>query len=1155
MNQPDPTAAFALAGALGPSLLAGLVVLLLGRPSPLPGALFWAGAVATLSLTAIAPLLPQGPFLAPIGTLAAAVAVAAGTASCDGLGRQALWKSALAAALVIALGVWGWRGGHLDGVGPLIHLATAGILGFAALLVLAPARPAAGPGRPALAPNPAPALALVLGTGWFALLALRPETLSPFVGEVASIGACAGLVIVLTADLARRRAIEGEQQTALRAAAAARDEAFDAVGTEWLWRTDADHRIIELSPNASRLLGEEQAGELRGKRFWECSSAPTSGAVWGELWNDLAAGRPFADFVYEAPGTDGSRFIRISGRARFSRGKVDGYFGTGADVTVEHRARRRSEGLEQSIQATLDSMPVGLLLLDSADRILLANATYLAHAGPAADRIRPGVSFREVVESLLDAGLYNVPAAERRQFVDERMKLHRQHSYRFEAPLPKGRVAQVVAHRTASGACVMTWTDVTETRRRETALALLVGRKSDGRSFLETACEAFAKLVGYRWAALARRLGNDEFELIALWGDWPFQPPMRYGASGTPCEAIYDGGGVCFVPRAAASRYPNDVLLGDMGAEAYLGELLKDSSGNPMGHLLAMHDQPDIDGQRHADVRALIAGWASAELQRLSAQEEGERSATLLQIQLDHIREGIMIFDRAKKVVAINRRMGELLDVPLAELTTGSHEEATRRLAARGEFGAGDANQIVRQRLQLLEQQRPVSQSRRRPNGRVLAETFTPLPDGGVVAVFTDITERDRFERALTASERRYRSISELTTDLVFAIRPEPGSTWRAEWLAGRLPDIKNIPDAARASLDQWRAAVNRDDLPKLLDGLAALMRGETRIDEIRFLGPADEVVWLRLSARPVVSPEGGEVVQILGCAQNVTERKVAEHGMLQAKEAAELANRTKSEFLANMSHELRTPLNAIIGFSEIMQRELLGPLGDPRYRDYSRDIWESGTHLLEIINDILDVSKAEAGMLILDETPFALREAVAGSLRLMAPRAERGEVRLINLVPDDLPPVAADQRRMKQVLLNLLSNAVKFTPGGGEVAVEARVDRGRGILLRVTDTGIGIPEDQLQRIMEPFTQVDSGFDRQHEGTGLGLPLSNALVRLHGGHLSLKSRLGGGTVAEIWLPPQRITDLPNPAPAEPFLPELAVAPGQPATGDDQHPAQ
>jgi signal transduction histidine kinase len=239
------------------------------------------------------------------------------------------------------------------------------------------------------------------------------------------------------------------------------------------------------------------------------------------------------------------------------------------------------------------------------------------------------------------------------------------------------------------------------------------------------------------------------------------------------------------------------------------------------------------------------------------------------------------------------------------------------------------------------------------------------------------------------------------------------------------------------------------------------------------------------------------------------------------AKEEAETADRAKSEFLANMSHELRTPLNAIIGFSDMMISEAMGPLPNQHYRGYVKDIHASGTHLLSIISDILDLSKASAGKLELTESWFDAREAVNSACRLMRQRIDGAGLSLIITLPPDAVSIYADERKLKQMLLNLLSNAYRFTPEGGRI--ECRLDlEEEGIIFSVSDTGIGIAAEHLDRVLKPFVQIEPSYRRMHEGTGLGLALVKAMAELHGGDLRLESTPGAGTSAFVFLPLTRL---------------------------------
>jgi len=235
----------------------------------------------------------------------------------------------------------------------------------------------------------------------------------------------------------------------------------------------------------------------------------------------------------------------------------------------------------------------------------------------------------------------------------------------------------------------------------------------------------------------------------------------------------------------------------------------------------------------------------------------------------------------------------------------------------------------------------------------------------------------------------------------------------------------------------------------------------------------------------------------------------------------SEAANRAKNDFLAIMSHELRTPLNAIIGFSEIIANQMFGPIGQDKYADYAQDIRSSGTHLLSIINDILDISKAEAGKLELEEEPIDPVEALNRSMHMFRQRASEIGVDLSFRVRDEIPWIIADPRLFNQVAINLTSNALKFTPEGGRVWIDIGLDARGNFALSVRDTGIGIKDEDSKRIFEPFIQVENAMSRTHQGTGLGLPLVRKIMSLHGGTVELQSKVGEGTTVVATFPKNR----------------------------------
>ncbi|PIW29134.1 MAG: hypothetical protein COW30_05770 [Rhodospirillales bacterium CG15_BIG_FIL_POST_REV_8_21_14_020_66_15] len=283
---------------------------------------------------------------------------------------------------------------------------------------------------------------------------------------------------------------------------------------------------------------------------------------------------------------------------------------------------------------------------------------------------------------------------------------------------------------------------------------------------------------------------------------------------------------------------------------------------------------------------------------------------------------------------------------------------------------------------------------------------------------------------------------------------------------------------------------------------------------------------YARINGAPVFADDG-TFLGYRGFARDVTRERLSDQALRTAKEEAELANRAKTEFLANMSHELRTPLNSIIGFSDILANETFGPVNVPQYKEYAGDINDAGKHLLQIINDLLDLARIERGQMNLNERRLDLALLVNACHRLVRERALEAGVSLMIDCPAGLPPLLADELRVKQALVNLLSNAIKFTERGGAVCVVARRQEDGAVRLTVSDTGIGISPENMAVALSEFGQVDGTLTRTHEGTGLGLTLSRKLIELHGGVLEMESEVGKGTSVHLLFPASRSLRLPH----------------------------
>lgn len=396
--------------------------------------------------------------------------------------------------------------------------------------------------------------------------------------------------------------------------------------------------------------------------------------------------------------------------------------------------------------------------------------------------------------------------------------------------------------------------------------------------------------------------------------------------------------------------------------------------------------------------------------------------------------------------------------------------------------------------------------------------------DPAILTVMRDVTERLAAERKVRDAEsREAMTAANLPGALFQRVRDAEGEVAFTYASAG-LSDLLDLsPEQLLDDADSFFTRVDAPDRARVAEAFEKAGRASKPLEvEYSWTRGSGRRVWVRCIARAHSGDDGTTVWE--GMLLDVTVRKDATLELTAAKEAAEAANHTKSEFLANMSHELRTPLNAIIGFSEVIMTELLGPLGTPSYRDYARDINGSGRHLLGVINDILDLSKIEAGQHALNETTVDLCQAIRECLKL-APRRNDAQPLPESIVvecPADLPAVRADDRKIRQILINLLSNSSKFTPSDGRIVVSARRQVGRGISVSVEDSGIGMSEDEVRIALSPFGQLEGSMARKFEGTGLGLPLSQSLIELHGGTLHVESKKGAGTKVTIAFPEERI---------------------------------
>jgi PAS domain S-box-containing protein len=388
-------------------------------------------------------------------------------------------------------------------------------------------------------------------------------------------------------------------------------------------------------------------------------------------------------------------------------------------------------------------------------------------------------------------------------------------------------------------------------------------------------------------------------------------------------------------------------------------------------------------------------------------------------------------------------------------------------------------------------------------------------PDGRVTSVLGvchDVSKQIHAEEAREKAQEMYRVMAEQASDVIMLYAPGGRILFASNALErvlkrktfeieeGRFYDLVHPDDRDEAQKIRVRPKPN-----EIKTAVYRIRRGD------------GAYIWLETTTRGVFDENTGEYKNLISVSRDVTQRKTYELEIQAARERAEAANRAKSTFLANMSHELRTPLNAIIGFAELMRQRMFGTLGSPRYEEYATLIYDSGQLLLDLISDVLDMAKIEAGKMDMNLEHIDVKQAAEDCTRLLRQRADATRVTLAASLPDEPVSIVADRRAFKQVILNLLSNALKFTPQGGRVELAVRLKTAQ-MILSVRDTGIGIPESELSRLGQPFEQVCADPMLAKAGTGLGLALVRALAERHGGAMKIASKEGQGTEVTVELP-------------------------------------
>ncbi len=506
-------------------------------------------------------------------------------------------------------------------------------------------------------------------------------------------------------------------------------------------------------------------------------------------------------------------------------------------------------------------------------------------------------------------------------------------------------------------------------------------------------------------------------------------------------------------------------------------------------------------------------------IQDITERKKAEESSRRLNAAISALAEGISLYDAEDRLVFFNEQSRKFNESIGDILVPGlRYEELLRALIHKGLLpdAVGGEEEWIKKRLERHRNPGPPFELERQ-DGLWLRIHEQRLPDGGTLTLTSDITEAKRAEQALKDSEARFRDFAEVASDWFW----EMDEDLRFSYFSGQNFKITGFKPEELIGKTR-REVTNEDMLDEKWRRHLTDLEAHRPIDDFCYdlAAPGGKTVSISISGKPVFDADG-EFQGYRGTGTDISARVMAEVALRKAKEQAEYANRAKTDFLANMSHELRTPLNSILGFSEVLMRETLGPHENAKYKEYAEDIHYSGSHLLRLISEVLDLSKLEAGEITIVEEEINVEAAIKTCIKMIEGRYAEKESPFNAKVPDDLPPMLGDEFRFKQILLNLIGNAAKFTPPDGEVTVSAEVSREGRFVIRVADTGVGIAAQDIPKVLEPFGQVHDVLTRDHEGSGLGLHLAKSFTEMHGGVLEIESALGEGTTVILTFPKER----------------------------------
>ncbi len=759
------------------------------------------------------------------------------------------------------------------------------------------------------------------------------------------------------------------------------------------------------------------------------------------------------------------------------------------DVAPPEGAAAAESGPEPSevtLARAIQVMNVGIAIVDADQRITLMNPAFLQSMGLPDDAFPPGTPVVDAVRASALRGIYGpgdpeaqvaaVMAADRRRPGRLRRRTYLGRSFDLHnSPIPEG--GYVVSAIETTG--------------------LLAARADAERAMAQTTAALSTLRTGLAAFGPDGRLlfSNSRFaELLSL--------PAERVVAGVAFSVLLD-------VMAEREEYSGADGIAFVAEQAATNRSMPHAARRVTGgaRVIDVESAPLPDG-----------GWTVSvtDITPLArAEDEARRRATMLDTILAAVPHGICVYGADHRVRMFNPTYTRVMAG--APLEVGDHmSDIIRRRAESGEFGTGSPDAIYREQSS-HDITRPQRRRRVRPDGSAIDVRTAPLPDGGHISVVTDITPLVHAEQE---GARQHAHMAAMLSGIRHGI---------LLWGPDRRLIAYNDVTVELLGLPDHMMAVGRTDLEIIADMRAinawVTVQDGTAIGvdfEMRDITrPYRRQVTMRtgrvLDMRCDPTPGGGWVTTYT----DISDIRKIEEELRRSRDAAEAANQAKSRFLATMSHELRTPLNAIIGFSDSLTRT--GYDVEPeRIIEFSREINHAGRQLLSVINIVLDVARLEAGRFDLSSETVDVEALIHAVVRQCQTTALVGEITVEVELPEDPPRLRSDERWMQQALQQVLSNAIKFTEPGGVVAIGARVDADGDLIVYVRDSGIGIPAEDLDRVFEPFTQLDNAFSRRYSGSGLGLYIARAMIAAHDGTLTLTSAPGAGTLAEARLPARRV---------------------------------